>query len=105
MVSKIRTALKKAGYKPEVRHTTRVRGYYNIEPGYRLTEKKEQNPDWYGFRRLNPPRWIETGIFEVSHTNAEKLPAMLEVIRAAGFEAKLEGYTITIDTNGVVKND
>lgn len=101
-LSKIRASLKKAGYKPEKRFSaSMVKGYRPVyEPGYRLKERKEQNPDWYGFRKLNPPRWIETGIFEVSHTDKEKLPALLEVIEAAGFEAKSDGDKIIIDTNG-----
>lgn len=101
-ISKIRAALKRAGYKPEKRFSaTMVKGYHPVsEPGYRLKERKEQNPNWYGFRRINPPRWMETGIFEVGHTNSENLPAMLEVIKAAGLDAKLDGYKIIIDTNG-----
>lgn len=99
-LSKIRTILKRAGYTPEKRITTRVKGYHDVTPGYILRARKEQNPNWYGCRRINPPRWIQTGIFEVSHTDFDNLPKMLEVLKVAGLPAKMESeFTIVIDTN------
>lgn len=98
-IGKIRSALKKAGFKPEKRHTTMVRGYRTIEPGYRLRELKEQNPNWYGFRKMNPPRWMETGIFELGHTDSNQVPTMLGALTSAGLDARLKDGRVVIDTN------
>ncbi len=86
---KLHSTLKKAGLKPgRFVRSGMIRGYGEWTPGYRIVEKKSENPNWSAYRAWSGPQLVGSGVFVVTHSDHTLTQKIITALESAGLPCR-----------------